>query len=348
MGQCLACSCRDRQSNRKIHTESTVGEAEPPVPVENQFKLKQQSQNNRELTRFFSFDVDERGNIKVENKGLTLPENEQLVSSKEDPLRCTRTGEFYGPRDRIPSLVDIGNFDAEYWWSSANLGRPSITHDMGLSPTVLSRPIKVSVIPSSFFASHRDLDVFPEYKAVCGGFSVTSYDTSTEASPVTTAASSVCVPARGPIRLIIFKLKMNDKVMVSLNEVIDHRAFDQIFNKANRDELLKKKLKLILSPINSPLPIPAKKPNDAETIGSYFGMENVDFQLDETLGSVKVVSILVNIYAKWIIRKFMPLVTGSPGRMCDFILLSSDDKVVYANFRLLATQVSQALISNTS
>ena len=99
-----------------------------------------------------------------------------------------------------------------------------------------------------------------------------------------------------------------------------------------------------MSPINSPLPIPAKKPNDAETIGAYFGMDNVDLYVDESIGDVKVASVLVNIYSKWVIRKFLPLVTSSRGRICDFILLSSDDKTVYADFRLLATEVSQALI----
>lgn len=347
MGQCVSCSCLRKQQRIPFVPEGTVEEPVSQVPFENSNIPQAQFKEKKELTRFFSFEVDTSGNLVNARAPSAAFDNERLGDLKEEPLRCARTGEFYGPRARIPSLVDIDNFDAEHWWSSANLSRPTIARDMGLSPTIISRPIKVSVIPSSFFASHRDLDVFPEYKAVCGGFHPGSIDAPTEASP-TTAASSVCVPSRGPIRLLIFKLKMNEKVMVSLNEVIDNAAFDRIFYTANREELLRQKLKLILSPINAPLPVPAKKPNDAETVGSYFGMENVDFQVDESLGSVKVVSILVNIYAKWIIRKLMPLVTGSPGRMCDFILLSSDDKTIYANFRLLATQVSQTLISNTT
>jgi hypothetical protein len=137
---------------------------------------------------------------------------------------------------------------------------------------------------------------------------------------------------------------MGDQIMVSLNEVINESEFDRIFGTSeDRDKLLMEKMKFILSPINSPLPIPAKKPRDAETVGQYFGMDNVDLYIDEDT-NIKVVSILINIYSKWIIRKFLPVATSALGRICDFILLSSDDKVVYADFRLLSTEVSRALI----
>jgi hypothetical protein len=168
----------------------------------------------------------------------------------------------------------------------------------------------------------------------------------------TVAQSSLC---RGPsgegnkvVRLIIFKLKMGEQVMVCLSEVIQEQLFDEVFQDDNRNDLLQKKLKLILSPVNLPLPLPAKKPRDAETVGSYFGMDNVDLYIDASVAELKVASILVNIYSKWIVRKFLPLVTSNHGRICDFILLSSDDKTIYADFRLLSTQVSQALIKGNA
>lgn len=280
--------------------------------------------------RFYSLDRDESRLVSCTSLEEPALLNRQASHHEPAPLprrviRCGRTGEFYGYRDRIPSRVDMDSHDDNYWWSGADLGKPAIAHDMGLRPVVMSRPIKVTVVPSSFFASHRDIEVFPEYLSLCR---------STK-HPDTASATT---------RLVIFKLKMAERVMVSLNEVIDGNTFDAMFAPERRDELLHKKLKLILSPINSPLPIPAKKPNDAETIGAYFGMDNVDLYVDESIGDVKVASVLVNIYSKWVIRKFLPLVTSSRGRICDFILLSSDDKTVYADFRLLATEVSQALI----
>lgn len=313
MGQCVSCSCKRRvKEDHEIEPSGT-----PPAP----------GRANKELTRFFSFEVDSCGNL--------VPERKESQQRLELLTESTATAETplpaFSVRDRIPSHVNVDAFDAEHWWSEANLTRSVIANDLGQTPTVISRPVKVTVIPSSFFASHRDIEVFPEL-----GLSMEA------ASPSTTASLS---SRRGVKRLLVFKLKMAERVMVSLNEVVDQEVFDTVFNPANRENLLQNKLKLILSPINSPLPIPAKKPRDAETIGSYFGMENVDFYIDEEGGgTVRVVSILINIYAKWIIRKFMPLMTQSTGRICDFILLSSDDKIVFANFRLLATQVSQALM----
>jgi hypothetical protein len=339
MGQCMGCAHKKRTP-----LQGTISQ-EPTADVGGPGQL---NRKDTQMTRFFSFDIDASSN---HNHGLqqrkTLPLPIQSLGSTNEIARCERTGEHYGHRQRIPSHVNMESFDSEYWWSGANLQRPAIAHDMGPSPTILSRPIKVTVVPSSFFASNRDFDLFPEYKELCGQRGISSHRNSLiESSPTTTVGSPSVVTDRCLNRLLIFKIKMADKVMVSLNEVMDPDTFDRLLTSQSRDDLLKKKLKLILSPVNSPLPIPAKKPKDAETIGSYFGMENVDFYVDESLGNVKVVSILVNIYAKWIIRKFMPLLTASRGRMCDFVLLSSDDRVIFADFRLLATQVSQALIAN--
>ncbi len=261
-------------------------------------------------------------------------------------LKCGRTGEFYGYRDRIPSHIELDTHPDDYWWSNANLGRPAIAYDMGDDMTVISRAIKVTVVPSSFFASHRDLEVFPEYMGLCREVGVSPSPSPLLRPTNLGRSSSSSYPAAQPLRLIIFKLKMGDQVMVSLNEVINESEFDRIFTEENRDELLMRKFKFILSPINSPLPIPAKKPRDAETVGQYFGMDNVDLYINEE-ANIKVVSILINIYSKWIIRKFLPVATSALGRVCDFILLSSDDKVVYADFRLLSTEVSRSLIRGT-
>jgi len=255
-------------------------------------------------------------------------------------VRCGRTGEFYGYRDRIPSKVDIEFHPGEYWWSNANLGRPAIAHDMGDSMKVISRAIKVTVVPSSFFASHKDIEVFPEYMELCKCLSPVSESI----TPSSTPALRTTAEKKQHPRLIIFKLKMGEQVMVSLNEVINEAEFDRVFREENRDELLREKFKFILSPINSPLPIPAKKPRDAETVGSYFGMDNVDFYIDNSFEGIRIVSILINIYSKWVIRKFLPIATSSEGRICDFILLSSDERLVYADFRLLCTSVSRSLI----
>jgi hypothetical protein len=315
---------------------------------------REQPKTNEEILTFYSMDPSHASfDNPVEltdatpSTAVTADKETLLHEPPHRPrrmIRCGRTGEFYGYRDRIPSTVDMDMHPQEYWWSNANLGRPAIAHDMGENLTVISRAIKVTVVPSSFFASHRDIQVFPEYMELCKGHCPSQ---GTILPPVFEAPgiseTSSKVTGQQPPRLIILKIKMGDQVMVSLNEVINESEFDRIFRIENRDELLRHKFKFILSPINSPLPIPAKKPKDAETVGQYFGMDNVDYYIDSSFEGIKVVSILINIYSKWVIRKFLPVAT-SPGRICDFILLSSDEKIVYADFRLLATDVSRALI----
>ena len=318
---------------------------------------RERGSEDDEISRFYSFEKEESrlmSCLSFDGSPSTVAPPPMTSDGLHEPhhrprrmLKCGRTGEFYGYRDRIPSVVDFETHDDNYWWSAANLSKPAIVHDMGHSPIVLSRPIKVTVVPSSFFASHRDAEVFPEYLSLIRALRY-SPSRELESTPEVPIEGEPTSTPTNRSRLIIFKLKMGEQVMVSLNEVIDEKNFDRIFREVNRDDLLRKKLKFILSPINSPLPIPAKKPKDAETVGSYFGMDNVDFYIDESVGDVVVASIQVNIYSKWVIRKFLPLLTSSLGRICDFILLSSDDKIIYSDFRLLATEVSQALIKGNS
>lgn len=355
MGACISGICHrkttkhpHRNSNVISSTDATEHHGGDSLLISN---YRDRSGTEDNISRFYSFDKEDSRlvscvSLDASPSTITPDGHHEPAHRPRRMLKCGRTGEFYGYRDRIPSQVDIHEHDDEYWWSAADLSRPAIFHDMGTDPTVLSRPIKVTVVPSSFFASHRDIEVFPEYLNLITTLRFSSSPPELRSVPLseTTVAAIPVSTSRKRTRLIIFKLKMGEQAMVSLNEVIEEDQFDSIFNRADRDDLLKHKFKFILSPINSPLPIPAKKPRDAETIGSYFGMDNVDFYLDDSHDEVLVVSILVNIYSKWVIRKFLPLVTSSPGRICDFILLSSDDKVVYADFRLLATEISQALI----
>lgn len=362
MGACLSlkCGCHSTEPVSPTPDGSVESVLHPERSASGPNILSNYRQHHascEEIETFYSFDKEESRFISVNsieelnNSRLKLDGLHEPRNRPRRILKCGRTGEFYGYRDRIPSHADNSARDMNYWWSAANLSRPVILNDLGAAPVVLSRPIKVTVVPSSFFASHRDIEVFPEYLSLCetlrNGPSQEEKDSSS-----TVAASSV---TRGlsrestVVRLIIFKLKMGEQVMVSLNEVIQEQLFDEMFHDENRNELLERKMKLILSPVNLPLPIPAKKPRDAETVGSYFGMDNVDLYFDISMGGeVKVASVLVNIYSKWIIRKFLPLVTSNHGRICDFILLSSDDRTIFADFRLLSTEVSLALIKGNA
>lgn len=349
MGTCTSCHCSKQRRRPQIalQRQRTIDKNHDfgPVYVDVLSDYRERIPSTGEILTFYSMDPTDP----------SLPELTDATPSTAVPgdngvphepthrprrmLKCGRTGEFYGYRDRIPSHIDLDAHPDDYWWSNANLGRPAIAHDMGDDLLVISRAIKVTVVPSSFFASHRDMEVFPEYMGLCRDIGV-SPNPSPPLQPVSMERRS---STSQPLRLIVFKLKMGDQVMVSLNEVINEREFDRIFTEENRDELLMRKFKFILSPINSPLPIPAKKPRDADTVGQYFGMDNVDLYISEE-GNLKVVSILINIYSKWIIRKFLPVATSALGRICDFILLSSDDKIVYSDFRLLSTEVSRSLI----
>ena len=343
MGSCASCHCsrHKRAHKQRLERQRTIDRNHDFGPVYLDVISDYRVERPPSMGEIMTFYSMEPSHTDATPSTAVPGENNVPHEPPHRPrrmLKCGRTGEFYGYRDRIPSFSDLDNHPDDYWWSNANLERSTIAKDMGDNMIVISRAVKVTVVPSSFFASHRDLEVFPEYLGLCREVGRTSPNL----HPVRVASSSDDHPPG--LRLIIFKLKMGDQIMVSLNEVINESEFDRIFGTSeDRDKLLMEKMKFILSPINSPLPIPAKKPRDAETVGQYFGMDNVDLYIDEDT-NIKVVSILINIYSKWIIRKFLPVATSALGRICDFILLSSDDKVVYADFRLLSTEVSRALI----
>jgi hypothetical protein len=355
MGICASCQCTPKRRQphiKSLERQRTIDKNHDfgyvYVDVVSDYRERQPSAE--EILTFYSMDPTDPfiSELTDATPSTTVPGDNSVphepANRPRRMLKCGRTGEFYGYRDRIPSHIELDSHPDDYWWSNANLGRPAIAKDMGEDMIVISRAIKVTVVPSSYFASHRDLEVFPEYMGLCREVGV-SPPPSSSLNPQ--PSSSMSRPPAQSLRLIIFKLKMGDQIMVSLNEVINEKEFDRLFREENRDELLMRQFKFILSPINSPLPIPAKKPRDAETVGQYFGMDNVDMYIDERDPNIKVVSILINIYSKWIIRKFLPVATSALGRICDFILLSSDEKVVYADFRLLSTEVSRSLIRGT-
>lgn len=358
MGICTSCHCtRQRRQTRikSLERQRTIDKNHDfgHVYVDVVSDYRERPPSAEEILTFYSMDPTDPCITEVTDAtpSTTVPGDNNVphepANRPRRMLKCGRTGEFYGYRDRIPSHIDLDSHPDDYWWSNANLGRPAIAKDMGDDMIVISRAIKVTVVPSSYFASHRDLEVFPEYQSLCREVGVSPNPTASMAPQQIVSSSSQARPAPY-LRLIIFKLKMGDQIMVSLNEVINEKEFDRLFREENRDELLMRQFKFILSPINSPLPIPAKKPRDAETVGQYFGMDNVDMYIDESDPNIKVVSILINIYSKWIIRKFLPVATSALGRVCDFILLSSDERVVYTDFRLLSTEVSRSLIRGTN
>jgi hypothetical protein len=140
---------------------------------------------------------------------------------------------------------------------------------------------------------------------------------------------------------VVYRMILGDMQCVSLCEVTDKALFRKIFTTPKK-ELVNKRLKLITCPVNLPVNLPLKGPRSADGLGDYFGEEatqvNVHWATDAD--DVDYACISVDIYSKWIIRKILPNVAFTVGRICDFIIVDYEGRAVVCGLRVMCTSVA--------
>merc|ERR1719162_819647 len=78
-------------------------------------------------------------------------------------------------------------------------------------------------------------------------------------------------------KYVLFQMKLGKVCMLSLHQVVDDEAYEQIL-RADGGNILKDKLKLIVKPVNMAVSVPVDGPKEAATVGSFFGLKNTSFK----------------------------------------------------------------------
>ena len=140
---------------------------------------------------------------------------------------------------------------------------------------------------------------------------------------------------------VIYKMILGDVLVVSLFEVTDKEAFAQSF--ADPRSILETRLKLITYPANLPIRLPLKGPTSADTVADYFGAKNCSFSLKRRYGA-EYACITIDIFSKWIIKKVLPSVAFTKGRICDFIVMDFPAKTIVCGLRVICTKAAMSIL----
>ena len=217
--------------------------------------------------------------------------------------------EEYCFRPRLPSFIDVTTHKADNWWSDAHHDRSEIVADLGPNPPLLSKLLCVRTSMTSQYDPLNLMDYFDDFKPTSEGR---------------------C--------FVIYQMRLNGVLLNALYEVTDQPRFDEWLGTQPTSDILHQKLKLITCPANLPVRLPLKGPKSAETIADYFGDANVRFSCHRSNNTF--VCISVDIFSKWIIRKLLPSVAFTLGRICDFILLDTTSNVVVCGLRVVCTPLA--------
>ena len=235
-------------------------------------------------------------------------ESAETQPSARSPPASLR--ELYSFRPRIPSFVDVKTHAASNWWSDAHHDCVSITKDMGAQVKIVSRVLHVKTEDIHTHNPANLLDFFVEY-----------------------------LPYMKGKTYVIYRMILGDLQLVSLAEVVDLDTFRKVFA-CSTHELSHKRLKLITCPVNLPVNLPLKGPRSAEAVAEYFGPEAASVSVHWDEDGVTYACISIDIYSKWIIRKILPNVALTVGRICDFIVVDYEGRAVVCGLRIICTPVA--------
>ncbi|EER17650.1 hypothetical protein Pmar_PMAR023571 [Perkinsus marinus ATCC 50983] len=248
---------------------------------------------------------------------------EEAARKATDPIaQVQRLRTFYGFRERVSTSTDLTHHPNDLWWSEAHNDSAKITNDLGRSPKLLSNVIKVRVVRRPNEEIDSDMSYFSDYVSM-----------------------GMANPDK---RYIVFKLGLGDHIVVTLSEVFDDDTYESLFEEFTPAQMLMERMKFITCPANLGVPVPLLGPKAAQTLGAYFGMSNVSCQYCSTPlpggDALRFVSVYIDIYSKWILRRTIPSLAFTVGRISDFYLVDYEKALIYSSFRLVCTQEAIALL----
>ncbi|EER01558.1 hypothetical protein Pmar_PMAR000248 [Perkinsus marinus ATCC 50983] len=249
---------------------------------------------------------------------------EEAARKAPDPIaHVQRLRTFYGFRKRVNTYTDLTHHPNDLWWSEAHNDCAKIANDLGPSPQLLSEVIKVRVVRRPKEELDSDMSYFSDYVSM-----------------------GMANPEK---RYFVFKLGLGDHIVVTLSEVIDDEAYERLFTQYTPTQMLMERMKFITCPANLVVPVPLLGPKSAQTLGVYFGLNNVSCQYCSTPlpggDALRFVSVYIDIYSKWILRKTIPSLAFTVGRISDFFLVDYEKAIIYSSFRLVCTEEGVALMN---
>lgn len=112
-------------------------------------------------------------------------------------------------------------------------------------------------------------------------------------------------------------LNLGAASMVLMSEVID----EQRLQLCTKQDALTSRLKLLLRPVQTKFPFPVKGAPEADTIGSYFGLQSSSCVQRTSKEGIRHLSLQVDLYSKWQLRLAMRNIGFREGNVLDMLFV---------------------------
>lgn len=132
-------------------------------------------------------------------------------------------------------------------------------------------------------------------------------------------------------------LNMGSASLLSLAEVVNQELLERC---TQAEDFLFRRLKLVPGLMKAKFPLPSPGPDMAETVGGFFGMQNVScfWYGGSAGGGPRHMCVQVDLYSKWYVRMGMQSGCFRLGNVVELMLVDTPGRAVIAAFRISVTQ----------
>jgi hypothetical protein len=133
---------------------------------------------------------------------------------------------------------------------------------------------------------------------------------------------------------VAVSLGVGNNSLVFVSEIADRNVLD----KCLAGNFLKERLKLIINPVKVKIPFPSKGPENADTIGTFFGGHANSSCRSKLPCGAQVVSVYVDIFSKWLVKVAFKQCGFKLGNVVEISLVDWQNRAALASIRVLVTE----------
>jgi hypothetical protein len=139
-------------------------------------------------------------------------------------------------------------------------------------------------------------------------------------------------------------LNFNKVSMLAVSQVVHEDLLQECMTK----DTLMNRLKFVLRPVHAHVPFPAKGAPEADTIGTFFGLENSSSAFHRTDDGIQYFCVQLDLYSKWQLRLAMKTVGFRESNVMDLLIVDWPGQAILTSLRVTVTHELLQMLDESS